>query len=483
MFRDYESFGYITDNRNFGYKKADNNGNDIGDKIVSQSGSVFLSTLGQKPQTLEDIAKTIKFKFTTIAIDTIKNDAKEFFKILEKDGFVVSGKTTQECDEKDSKFSYEVFTPATEKSDHYTSNKTVNKSPQEFLEEYFKSEPQITSLHIEITNKCNEKCVHCYLPHENIVNHIDENLFYNILDQCKEMNVLHLTITGGEPMLHKNFINFLRRCKEYNLSVNLLSNLTLLNDKIIEEMKNNRLFGVQTSLYSMDPEIHDEITKTKGSFEATKNSILKLKENDIPLQISCPIMTQNKSSYRDVVSWAKSHNINVGFDYVIIAKCDNTTQNLRNRLSNNDIREIIRGQIIDDPQYLEQIEVEAENKKNDTPDDMVCSVCRSSICVAENGNVYPCAGWQGYVVGNANKESLKYIWNNSKNIQYLRGLKKKDFPKCIQCSERFYCTMCMVRNANENLQGDPLMINEHFCGIAKIKKEIVQNQYKGQSVI
>ncbi len=79
IFRNYESFGYITDNRNFGYKKTDNNGNDIGDKIVSQSGAVFLSILGQKPQTLENIAKKISFQFTNVDLETIKNDAREFF--------------------------------------------------------------------------------------------------------------------------------------------------------------------------------------------------------------------------------------------------------------------------------------------------------------------------------------------------------------------------------------------------------------------
>ena len=78
IFRNYESFGYITDNRNFGYKKADNNGNDIGDKIVSQSGAVFLSVLGQKSQTFEDIAKKINMQFTNVDIETIKNYAIEF---------------------------------------------------------------------------------------------------------------------------------------------------------------------------------------------------------------------------------------------------------------------------------------------------------------------------------------------------------------------------------------------------------------------
>jgi MoaA/NifB/PqqE/SkfB family radical SAM enzyme len=89
------------------------------------------------------------------------------------------------------------------------------------------------------------------------------------------MKLLHLTLSGGEPLMHKNFCDFLRKCNEYNFSVNVLSNLTLLNDEIIAEMKENYLMGVQTSLYSMDPDIHEAKTQKKGSFIKTKNAIIK----------------------------------------------------------------------------------------------------------------------------------------------------------------------------------------------------------------
>ena len=111
IFRNYESFGYITDNRNFGYKQTNNNENNIGDKIVSQSGAVFLSVLGRKPQTLDDLAKKINKQFTDVDIETIKNDAREFYCMLERDGFIVSGETLQECDEKDTRFSYKILEP------------------------------------------------------------------------------------------------------------------------------------------------------------------------------------------------------------------------------------------------------------------------------------------------------------------------------------------------------------------------------------
>ncbi len=273
-------------------------------------------------------------------------------------------------------------------------------------------------------------------------------------------------------MLHKKFCDFLRKCREYNFSVNVLSNLTLLDDNMVEEMRANPLLGVQVSLYSMNPIIHDEITQMKGSLEKTKKGILKLIENDIPLQISCPIMRQNKNCYNEVKKWAKSYKIHAGDDYVIIGGYDHTTKNLNCRLSLDEVKDMIRYKAVNDVKYLKQIKTEAEKKKNSSSDDFVCSVCNASICIAENGNVYPCAGWQSYIVGNVKKTPLNDIWNNSNKVQYLRNLRKKDFPVCVQCTDKDFCTMCMVRNANESPTGDPLVVNEYFCEIAKFNRKI-----------
>lgn len=209
IFRDYGSFGYITDNRNFGYRQADDAGNDIGDKIVSQSGAVFLSALGREAQALDDLATKIGGLFSDANVDIIKADAQAFYSLLESDGFVVSGDTSQECNKKDFAFSYQTVAPKGEGSSCLC-NRNVQKSTQDFFDEYFHDEPQLTHLHIEITSKCNERCIHCYIPHENKVHSMDSNLFYNIINQCKNMNLLHLTLTGGEPMLHDEFIDFCR---------------------------------------------------------------------------------------------------------------------------------------------------------------------------------------------------------------------------------------------------------------------------------
>lgn len=475
MYRDYGSFGYITDNRNFGYKLADDDEDNIGDKIVSESGTIFLSVLSRTPQSIDDLVEKICKQVTDVDVEIIKADAIEFYSMLEADGFLVSGDTLQECNKKDQGFSHKKSIHKNKKETYALKEKSENLT-QKFFDKYFNGEPQLTNLHIEIISICNERCIHCYIPHEKKIDIMTPSMFYDILEQSKEMNLLHLTISGGEPMAHNKFVDFLRKCNEYNLSVNVLSNLTLLNQTIIEEMKRNPILCVQTSLYSMDPGIHDAITQESGSFEKTRLSILKLIEHDIPVQISCPIMKQNMDCYRDVVKWGKEHNINVNSDYVIIAGYDHTIQNLNCRLSINDVSKIINQNIDHNPQYLELMEKEYIKKKDVGPEDYICSVCHSSICISANGDVYPCAGWQNYVLDNINKTRLNEIWSNSKRVKYLRNLRRRDFPKCVSCPEKEFCTMCMVRNANEHPLGDPLEVNQYFCNIAKLNKDIYFNR-------
>ena len=90
------------------------------------------------------------------------------------------------------------------------------------------------------------------------------------------------------------------------------------------------------SLYSMNPQTHDFITQLPGSFEKTTNAILKLIENDIPLQISCPTMKANKNDFIDVMRWAHEHKVRAITDYIMMARYDHSTSNLANRLDANE---------------------------------------------------------------------------------------------------------------------------------------------------
>jgi len=461
--RVYDNVGYIV------------NKGDFGDRVVDSAGAVFLNALSRKPQTLEKLCEDIAKNFIDVSPLDIKNDVIEFYSILEEDGLIVSGNNEEELDNKDTLFSYSKLEPNNVKYDFSPIIQRATKSTQAFLEEHFKDRPQLISLHIELTSRCNESCIHCYIPHEDKIEDIEPSLFYDILEQCRDLGVLTLILTGGETMLHNNFCDFLRKAKEYDFSINILSNLTLLNDEIVKELKENRLSSVQVSLYSMDPDIHDSITGVKGSFCKTKDSILRLIDNDIPLQISCPTMKQNKNCFSDVLKWANEHKVRAETDYIMMARYDHTTDNLDNRLSLDEagkvINDIMEHNLYYRRQMLKNDLKEADNR--DISNDILCGVCISSICMVANGNVFPCPGWQNYICGNVRETPLKEIWSNSPKVQYLRKLRKKDFPDCLSCPDKSFCAMCMVRNANEDPDGDFLKINKHFCKVAELNRKIV----------
>lgn len=453
MFRKYDEYGYITDNSMFGYRSLNDNSMWPGEEYVSESGAVMLDVLDKFPKHIDSIIEELLGIFVDVDFEELRTDTIEFYNMFVEAGFLVSGGTYEECKNKADKI--------IQNEDGKYGNLIVSG---ECSKSIFNQNDFLRSLHIEVANECNERCVHCYIPHEYKTKMIDSTLFYNIIEEGRNMNIINVTLSGGEPLLHKDFVSFLSRCRELDLSVNVLTNLTLLTDEILEEMKKNPLLSVQTSIYSMNSEVHDTITKVKGSFEKTKNNLLRLKECGIPLQISCPIMKENQESFIDVVKWAKENDITVATEYVIFASYDHTNCNLSHRLTLGEIEKAFDMQTSEG--YIENLYQLASEKNEQKSDDSVCSVCRYYLCVAADGTVFPCIGWQTNIIGDLNKQSIKEVWENTEAIQRLRDIKWSNFKKCLECNNRGYCTVCMMSNSNENADGDPFRIDDYHCKVA-----------------
>ncbi|MBD5556804.1 MAG: radical SAM protein [Roseburia sp.] len=457
LFRQYAEYGYITDNAMFGYQFLNDTTIMPGEKYVSDIAAIMLGILSKEPQNIEDIVRQLLDIFVEVEYDELKQDTVEFFMQLVDEGFLSWGETFEQCNNCENVTICEGATNEPENTVVMKEDCSLN---------IFSENDFLRSIHIEIANECNERCVHCYIPHEFKCKIIDADLFYRIVEEGRSMNIINVTISGGEPLLHKDFLGFLSRCRELDLSVNVLTNLTLLSDDIVSEMKKNPLLSVQTSLYSMDPLVHDSITKVNGSFEKTKDSLLKLISAGIPVQISCPIMKQNKNSFVDVINWGNANNIAVSVDYVIFAAYDHSNSNLVNRLSLEEVETAFDKQLT--KEYAHSLNEISKEKSLLTAKDPICTICRYYFCVSAEGDVFPCVGWQTNKMGNLNEKTIKEIWESSKKVQKLRQIKRDSFPKCVECKDRGYCTVCMMCNSNENNDGDAFRINDFHCKVASM---------------
>lgn len=336
--------------------------------------------------------------------------------------------------------------------------------------------PPLRSLQIELTNRCNERCVHCYIPHE-VKNHdMDTSLLFAMLDQCRDMKVGDITFSGGEPMLHKDFMEAADKADWHNFDISIFSNLTLLTDDMIRELKTKHIKEIQASLYGIEPAIHDSITKKPGSCELTKAAVEKLSENGIPVFISCSVMKQNKRSYIGVLNWAKRIGIRAAPNNMITGCSDRRGGNLENRLSVDDALEVIQDILKNDTAYeAERFAPGYHNPDAALP--CVQNVCTNSLCVNAAGDVLPSPGWN-CVLGNLQRQSLQDIWENSLKIKKLQNISLNDFPKCQDCPDMYFCGMSLEGNANENPEGDPLVIPGHVCELARRTRELVHSWYK-----
>ncbi len=453
------------------------------DRVVNASGAVFLDAISREAKDIDVIVSEIADQFHNPPV-SLKEDVIAFYNMLEEDGFIISGLTEEELNEKDQRFSYQLKGLKNEKRDFSPAIMRSEQDSQSYLTEHFKEDPRLLSLQMEITSRCNERCVHCYIPHENKTDVMSMELYRSVVDQASEMGLLSLTLSGGEPMSHECFVEMLRYAKQKDFSVSILSNLTMLTDEIIEVLKTMHVAVVKVSLYSLDPAIHDSITQLPGSQEKTLAAIERLIEADIPVQVSCPVMKENKDSLESVIKWAEEHKIRAISDFIMMARYDHTTDNLEHRLELKDIRRLIQNVVEGDAEYRKFIETTDvdEYLQKDVSEEPICGVCISSICMVSNGNMYPCAGWQDRVLGNVAEQPLKEIWYHSEEVNFLRNIRKKDFPECLSCKDRAFCAMCMVRNANENPDGDPTKLNSHFCRVAEINHEIVSEWIKAHAL-
>ena len=313
------------------------------DRVYDSIGAIFLNTLSRDPQTIEDIVNRLYPIFVNVQLETLKEDFLEFAKDIEADRYIISGDTISELQTKEPIFSYKTQNPKTTTQSYFKKEKCFDVGDtQEFLERAFRNDPTLFDMQIEITSRCNERCVHCYLPNKPAIGgDIDKLFMFDILDQLKELGTLGVTITGGEPLLHKNFCEILTYARKNDFVVSVLSNGVLLSSDIIQCLKEARINQIQISLYSMKAEEHDAITNVNGSHKHTLSNIEKMIAADIPVQISCPIMKINQLSYGDVLRWASNHQMKANTDCIMMAKSDFDTSNLDYRLPLQETRALL----------------------------------------------------------------------------------------------------------------------------------------------
>lgn len=321
-----------------------------------------------------------------------------------------------------------------------------------------------SSLHIDLTNACTERCIHCYIA-DYKPRFLPLELGKRVLREFREAGGMTVMFSGGECMLHPQFCDFIRYAKSLNLNFIVMSNLTRCDKEMVQFLAEVQPQFVNVSLYSMTAEEHDKITTIPGSWEKTMRAILALEEAGVPVRLASPIMQANRHALPKLLEFAKTHRMHLIPDCDIFGQVDHDCSNQSCALSLTEMEQVWC-------EHRDLFYKEPLSPDRCAPEAKVCEIGKHSININAEGIFYPCDGCHGIVLGNAYDNSFSDVWHGEK-IQKLRELRNKDFGECAQCENRPWCKVCATRNFNET--ADMFHHAPERCMVVQLKRKLFSN--------
>ncbi|WP_027358607.1 radical SAM protein [Desulforegula conservatrix] len=277
---------------------------------------------------------------------------------------------------------------------------------------------------IEITQNCPNKCLHCSSKAvRKSKNTFSKELIFGLLRECSDMNCQKVCISGGEPLWHDDFSAIMAEANKYEFATNIY---TCGIDKkggfigwsnLASKTKNKIIF----SIYSIDKNIHEEITGNPGSLQMTLTSLQAALSQDFEVEVHIVPMKTNFSSLKETI-----HDLDsMGVKKVSLL-----------RLVPQGYAKQNHDKIWIDSNQAKELEKEliklADTKFNKTDlrfgipfsgtinQPKICNAADSKLVVRYDGKVLPCEAFKdedlsdNYVLGDVLNSSLSKIYGEKK---------------------------------------------------------------------
>lgn len=294
------------------------------------------------------------------------------------------------------------------------------------------------SVHMDITWRCNERCVHCYLDHDG-KGEMSSGEIKEVIHELAECGTLFLTISGGEPFLRRDCFEILEYARSLRFSVKLKTNAVMIGAEEAAHLRRIGVESVQISLYSHRPEVHDAITKLPGSFRRTSAGIRNLKASGMKVSIANVLMKYNRRDAMAVKALAGKLGVEFTIDPTITPKLNGDRSILNLGITEGELEEVMHA-----AEFVGDVD-EFCNPTSTVSEDILegysCSAGHSLAYISPCGDVYPCVQFP-MPCGSVRRQRFREIWFHSPAFAELRSVHVRDLHTCSQCAHTSYCSRC-----------------------------------------
>jgi AdoMet-dependent heme synthase len=294
------------------------------------------------------------------------------------------------------------------------------------------------AVQVDLTYRCNERCVHCYLDHHDHGEMTTAEVKH-LLDEMAEAGVFILTFSGGEIFLRKDFFELLEYARQLMFCVKLKTNAVLIREKEARRIRELGVESIQVSIYSHRPEVHDAITLIPGSLKRSVDAIRFLKSQGLKVIIANVLMSQNRQDYPAVRALAAELGVECTLDPTVTPMMDGNRSTVSLGVDPGALREVFR-----DPSLVGDVDefCAIPAKGGETELEMIpCSAGHTACYVSPYGDLFPCVQFP-LPTGNVRQQRFVDIWRHSERMNEVRSIRVKDLTTCTQCTHVGSCTRC-----------------------------------------
>lgn len=145
----------------------------------------------------------------------------------------------------------------------------------------------------DLTMKCNLMCRHCYNSSEPQVEELSPSQVHTIADKLADSKIFFVSLSGGEPLMEPEIWNIIKKFKSRGKLVQLISNGTLVTERIAKKIKEHDVNSVQISIDGLK-ETHEYQRGVEGCFDKTVRGVEYLLRENVPVVVNTLVFQRNR---------------------------------------------------------------------------------------------------------------------------------------------------------------------------------------------
>ncbi|MGN1444156.1 MAG: radical SAM/SPASM domain-containing protein [Acutalibacteraceae bacterium] len=297
----------------------------------------------------------------------------------------------------------------------------------------------------ELTANCNFSCPMCYVHgigkrHEDL----STKEWLSLAAQVKKSGTLFLLLTGGEPLLRKDFEEIYVSLSKMGFMLSINSNGSLIED-YMPVFKKYPPSRINISLYASDRETYKSFCKA-DQFERVVGAIEMLKNEQISVRLNSVFTAENYKKAGDIIRFAQEHDLKLkptAYNYPRLRISGRPGKNEARLTPEQAAQCAVESDLLrfDTQTFIRRAEklLEKADESTDTQafTKIRCRAGRCSYWITWDGKMRPC-GMMTEPETMPLEVGFDKAWEDLK--QKVKGIILS--PECSVCEKRVSCPVC-----------------------------------------